>query len=175
SGLVRAGARIVGRRDDIGDSAGCVGAHHDVSTLLLRASFQPIDVSAVEAQLGQGNGLRDDEVRCDRRFPGAVRRSLGRGGRHGSIAFYRRTPKTPHGYRRARPEVASIRQRSSGWRHLAGRGRGAATQRNPRSRLTYWAGGGEQRFNHIMPFVMRLRIYSSTQPDVIDALLLARL
>src|SRR4029434_4181783 len=63
---------------------------HNVSTLLLRAPFQPIDVSAVEAQLRQGNGLRDDEVRCDRRFPGAVRRRLGQESRHDSVGFAER-------------------------------------------------------------------------------------
>jgi len=39
-------------RRDIGGLAVSVGAHHDLSlsTLFLRTSFQPVDVSAVEAR-----------------------------------------------------------------------------------------------------------------------------
>jgi len=81
------GARVIGRRSHIGCLPSGIRAHDDVSALLLRTSFHPIDVSAIEARLREGYGLRDDEVRCDRRFPGAVRRRLGREGRHISVVF----------------------------------------------------------------------------------------
>ena len=63
--FVDAAACIEGRWGDVGGAIGG-GAHDDISTLFLRTSFQPIDFFTIKAHFGQGNGLRDDEVGCDR-------------------------------------------------------------------------------------------------------------
>src|SRR5262249_10185066 len=59
------------RRNAVG-----TGAHDHVAALLLRAAFEPVDMIPVDANVRQHCGLRHDEVRRDRRFPGAVRRGL---------------------------------------------------------------------------------------------------
>src|SRR5262249_20619955 len=74
--FVHARARVERRRCDVGRAGGCAGAHGYIAALLLRAPFDPVDGAAVEAHLRQADGLRDDEVRRDRRLPGAVRRRL---------------------------------------------------------------------------------------------------
>ena len=85
--FVHARARVVGRRRDVGLTPIGFGTHHDGAAAFLRPPFQPIDVPAVEPHVRQCDRLRDDEVRRDRRFPGAVGRGFGRGGWHGSSAF----------------------------------------------------------------------------------------
>src|SRR5262245_25748006 len=50
------------------------GANDDKTPLLLRPSLQPVDVSPVEPYLSKADGLGDNEIRGDRRLPGAVGR-----------------------------------------------------------------------------------------------------
>src|SRR5215475_4528436 len=64
-----------GRRNVRGDTVG-TGAHDHVAALLLWASFEPVNIVAVDANVRQYCGLSDDKIRGDRRFPGAVRRDL---------------------------------------------------------------------------------------------------
>ena len=85
--FVHARARVVGRRRDVGRRSVAGVAHDHVAALLLRPPFQPIDIVAVEPHVRQRNGLRDNQLRCDRRLPGAVGRGLRGGGRHGECAL----------------------------------------------------------------------------------------
>jgi hypothetical protein len=72
--FVHARAHVERHRRDVGRIAVRAGAHHHVAALFLRAPFDPVDGVAVEAHVRQADGLRDDEVRGDRRLPGPVRR-----------------------------------------------------------------------------------------------------
>jgi len=64
-----------GRRN-IRRNAVRTGAHDHVAALLPRPPFEPVDVIPVDANVRQRGGLGHDEVRRDRRFPGAVSRAL---------------------------------------------------------------------------------------------------
>src|SRR5262249_61136704 len=52
--------------------------NNDVAAQFLRSSFKPINLFTTKARLGQRDGLRRDEIGGDWRFPGTVRRRLGR-------------------------------------------------------------------------------------------------
>src|SRR5262245_41595864 len=54
--FVHARSHIERWRHDVGRT-GCIGAHHDVAALLLRARFQPVQDLAVEAHLRQPDRL----------------------------------------------------------------------------------------------------------------------
>src|SRR5580704_7782613 len=48
-------------------------ADHYIPPAFLGTRFKPVDVTAIESNLGKPNRLGDDQVRSNRRFPGAVR------------------------------------------------------------------------------------------------------
>ena len=71
--FVHAGAHVERLWHEV--SRTCTGptrAHYDVATLLLWSCLQPVYGLPIEAHFRQADGLRNDEIRRDRRLPGSV-------------------------------------------------------------------------------------------------------
>ena len=71
--FVHAGAHVERLWHDV--SRRCAGptrAHYDVATVFLRSCLQPVNSLPIEAHFRQADGLRNDEIRRDRRLPGSV-------------------------------------------------------------------------------------------------------
>src|SRR5262249_49081453 len=121
--LMNTGADIEAGRGDV--RGGAVGTRPDdhAATALLRPSFEPVDVITVDANLRQRRALGHDEVGRDRRFPGAVRRDLGRGlgGGHAVCPFTRIA-------RRACETISDLVPRSACRARLEGRDTGSAPE-----------------------------------------------
>ncbi len=87
--FVHAGADVERRRHHVGHAAGAGGAYDHIASLLLRPRLQPVDRAAVEPHVGETDRLRDDEIRRDRRPPGAVRCDFLRLGHDAAFAHSR--------------------------------------------------------------------------------------
>jgi hypothetical protein len=70
--LVDARARVETGRRDVSDGAVGRPPDDDQPAALGRAPFAPVDVLAVDGEIGQPDAAGDDRVRRDRRPPGAV-------------------------------------------------------------------------------------------------------
>ena len=92
--LVDPGADIEGRRGHIGDGPVHGRSDQHATAALGRAPFEPVDVVAIDPDLGETDGIADDIVDPDRRDPGSKRRD-GRRARLGDVRLV--WPQRPFG------------------------------------------------------------------------------
>src|SRR5438067_11336407 len=74
--FVHPGAHAVRRRGDISDLPIGRAAHQHIAAAFARAPLDPVDVAAIDADVAEPERLPDDQLRGDRRAPGAIRQGF---------------------------------------------------------------------------------------------------